>query len=447
MNILHYTLGLPPYRKGGLTKYATDLLLKQSEMHNVSLLYPSYDFFSQKKRIKKKKTSLNIHLYELVNALPVPLLEGIKCPTDFIEFEYLPEDCDFEKFFESVTPDVFHIHTLMGLPISLVLFLKKKGTKIIYTTHDYFGLCPKVNFINNQNIKCNDFSDCFNCNVDAPSTFYLKYIRNSEFLLKHRDKIKKSNFHKVKFSKPNIQKTNKVIENNNGYLELRSFYLRLFNLVDYFHFNSSITRDIYTLFLPKINYKTVNILHADIRDNRHEIIPDYDKIKIGYIGNNLPYKGFSLLVDVLEELMDNGLLNWDLYLIGVENNMSEKIKSHVKYLSSYSFQNMVETFNKFDILIMPSLCNETFGFVALEALSFGIPVIISDTCGMKDIIEKITPDLTFSPNKSNLYAKLSSILLNPQLISKYNKMILSSNLSFDFSSHVESINELYQTTV
>ena len=42
MNILHYTLGLPPYRSGGLTKYSLDLMLEQiSEGHTLSLLYPS----------------------------------------------------------------------------------------------------------------------------------------------------------------------------------------------------------------------------------------------------------------------------------------------------------------------------------------------------------------------------------------------------------------------
>jgi len=40
MKILHYSLGLFPYRTGGLTKYATDLMLEQSkDKHEVHLLY------------------------------------------------------------------------------------------------------------------------------------------------------------------------------------------------------------------------------------------------------------------------------------------------------------------------------------------------------------------------------------------------------------------------
>ena len=38
------------------------------------------------------------------------------------------------------------------------------------------------------------------------------------------------------------------------------------------------------------------------------------------------------------------------------------------------------------ILVAPSIWYETFGFTVLEALSFGIPVIVSDHVGAKDIV-------------------------------------------------------------
>ncbi len=39
MKILHYALGFPPYRSGGLTKYCIDLLLAQKEAgHDVAMI-------------------------------------------------------------------------------------------------------------------------------------------------------------------------------------------------------------------------------------------------------------------------------------------------------------------------------------------------------------------------------------------------------------------------
>ena len=38
------------------------------------------------------------------------------------------------------------------------------------------------------------------------------------------------------------------------------------------------------------------------------------------------------------------------------------------------------------MLVAPSVWHETFGFTVLEALSYGIPVVISGTVGAKDIL-------------------------------------------------------------
>ena len=41
MRILHYSLGLPPYARGGLTKYAIDLIGAEQKLgYQVGLLWP-----------------------------------------------------------------------------------------------------------------------------------------------------------------------------------------------------------------------------------------------------------------------------------------------------------------------------------------------------------------------------------------------------------------------
>ena len=41
MNILHYSLGFPPYRRGGMTKYCIDLMAEQLRVgHNVAMIWP-----------------------------------------------------------------------------------------------------------------------------------------------------------------------------------------------------------------------------------------------------------------------------------------------------------------------------------------------------------------------------------------------------------------------
>lgn len=184
MKILHYTLGLFPYRSGGLTKYSQDLILAQKKEENeVILLFPG-DINNKypKTNIIKQKDWEGIDIYEIKNPLPIPLLYGIKSPKAFINSNNI-DIKDFTSFLDKVSPDIFHIHTLMGLPIEYLQIAKKRGIKLVYTTHDYFGLCPKVNFINNYNEYCriSNPQKCAECNRTASSTFFLR-IRNSKIL-------------------------------------------------------------------------------------------------------------------------------------------------------------------------------------------------------------------------------------------------------------------------
>lgn len=185
MRILHYTLGFPPYRSGGLTKYAQDLMLSQIELgHDIYALYPGDIYILRRKAfIKRNKDIQGIKVYELKNPFPVPLLYGETDSKAFMN-DKRANLGNFEVFLNLVKPDILHIHTLMGLPYSMLEMAHKKGIKIVYTSHDYFGLCPKVNFINSEGQICNAASEkkCISCNHNAPSIFYLR-IRNSKMII------------------------------------------------------------------------------------------------------------------------------------------------------------------------------------------------------------------------------------------------------------------------
>ena len=179
MNIVHFILGFPPQRSGGLTKYAIGLANAEKSLgHNVFIMYPgNFSFFSKKSKLKK----ITDGIYELTNGLPVPLLYGIRCPLKFHERR---EIVGLDEFIKEVKPEVFHIHTLMGLPKELLLSLKAIGVKIVYTSHDYYGFYPKVNFIDNNGETCEeaDSARCSHCCRKSPCLLFLK-IRNSKFIV------------------------------------------------------------------------------------------------------------------------------------------------------------------------------------------------------------------------------------------------------------------------
>lgn len=185
MRILHYTLGFYPYRSGGLPKYAHDLMVAQNELgHDVFALYPGkMCFYSHKIRIYQDTNIDGIQVYELRNSLPVPLLYGVSNDNTFINDKFIDKE-NIMNFIHLVKPQVFHIHTLMGLPKTIIEIIKSEKIKIVYTTHDYYGLCTKVNFINNNNQTCvgPSANSCNECNKKSPSVLYLR-LRNSKMLI------------------------------------------------------------------------------------------------------------------------------------------------------------------------------------------------------------------------------------------------------------------------
>ena len=185
MRILHYTLGFPPYRSGGLTRYAIDLMAAQIELgHNVSALYPgSISFFKKKCHIIQTKPKGKINIYEIKNPKPVPLLYGLQDVDDIINDEKLAIT-SLNKMLDEIRPDIFHVHTFMGIPLKYLEIIHERGIKTVYTSHDYFGLCAKVNFIDAFGIACQEASAdrCATCNRNAKSTLFLR-LRNAKCLI------------------------------------------------------------------------------------------------------------------------------------------------------------------------------------------------------------------------------------------------------------------------
>ena len=52
----------------------------------------------------------------------------------------------------------------------------------------------------------------------------------------------------------------------------------------------------------------------------------------------------------------------------------------------FAYSQLGEIMADTDVLVAPSVWYETFGFTVLEALSYGVPVIVSEHVGAKDIV-------------------------------------------------------------
>lgn len=390
MKILHYFLGFPPYRSGGLTKYAIDLMESQvADGNTVAALWPGRMKLSSKKvSIKRGRDVNKVGNYEIVNPLPVPLDEGIKKPAGFMQSTDIAV---YIAFLGYLKPDVIHIHTLMGLHKEFVDAAKQLGIRTVFTTHDYFGLCPKVTLYRNRTT-CSfdkDCSMCAGCNSSALSDakIYLlqsplyRAIKNSKLV-----KLLRRN-HRAAFFDENQAETESIntASANEDYKKLRDFYISILNEIDLIQYNSELTRSVYERYLNHKNSKVLTITHKNISDNREttEHI-ESDKLRLICLAPAKPFKGFGVIKAALDKLWESGRRDFELRLFSPVENPSE----YMIITEDFSYDEMPKIFAAADVLVAPSVWYETFGFTVLEALSYGVPVITSEHVGAKDIAKE-----------------------------------------------------------
>ncbi|MCC4414513.1 glycosyltransferase [Limosilactobacillus reuteri] len=429
MKIVEYTLGLPPYRRGGLPRYSTDLSLELAKTDEVFLMYPgSINPFSSKIKINTKKSKYPFKVLELKNGLPVSLGLGIDANNidKFIAKRNIDE---FKRFIDREKPDVVHFHTLMGAPIEMLAYLHREGVKTVFTTHDFYGLCPKMlaknPILELTSSACTD--DCMLCK-NGPS--YKKLLVMQTHLYEH---FKESKLIKKVRKNRKTQLNSKTgsehftIEQARLGLKIREYYLEMYRLIDDFHFNSSVAQDYIMQFLPDVKGKVVPITHSGLKDNRNRNYEKHDKLVVGYVGPYDHKKGFYRLAKIAEGMPD---VVFRFYGDVVENPVFKK--SNIENHGVVSPASLQQAYRDMDVLVVPSLWHETFGFVVLEALLQGTPCIVSDTVGAKDFLIN---ECIFN-NDSELEEKLNK-LKNEHVLNQLRKKVNGIKIAFNMNSHAK----------
>ena len=452
MKILHYSLGIPGFRSGGLTKYSVDLMIEEIKFGNeVFLIYPGEMTLSKKTFIKRNETYKGVNVYEIINPLPVSLTNGVKQP-ELYYVNMMKYKNNFKSWIDKEKFDIVHIHTLMGLPMEFIDAIKELEIPIVYTTHDYYGICPKVNLVRNNGTICNnnnEYSACYDCCKNGFSYNKIKIMQSKMYR-----NIKELNWGKKLIrlikSKNNKKQVNNKVQNEysdlkisyetqSKYKRLQDYYYDIFEKVDYYHFNSTISKEIYENYLRDIDGEVISITHSNINDNRHIKIFG-DRLKMIFLGNDSMHKGLSQLLLALERIDTSLASLWSLDIWGVEG---ESNYSNIVYKGKYNYNMLEEIFREADLLVIPSMCYETFAFVGLEAYSNGVPVLSTNLVGFNDLIKDGVTGFIVESNIDSFKDKILSIIKNREQLLDVNRNICESTMDFRMESHVEQILQLY----
>ncbi len=223
------------------------------------------------------------------------------------------------------------------------------------------------------------------------------------------------------------------------YDTLLNTFKRMYELVDAFHFNSQNTRDVYERYLEIPSKSTVvAITHSGIQDRRKEKKFKSKILQLGFVGSEAPYKGLPILKKVITAINNDGLKdNVLLSVYGGKSGVDDNLPN-VLYKGRFGSDQIEEIYGSMDLLIVPSICYETFSLTALEALQFGVPVAVSNTVGAKDIVSQYSPQFVFSSFEELLWL-IKSLIKNRDELVEYNQKVIHSEWKWSMEHHSKEI--------
>lgn len=393
----------------------------------ITLVHASYYYSGSEKSVELLARWLLDNGYEV----RIVSAGNYKAPTDLkdIEINVLPHKSTalqlhallslarFMKHNEDNT-DIYHIYNVFPLPAAGLYKLLGGKRPVIATLNNYAGFCPTASAIYDE---CSKLSCRIKCLNDS-----------------------------ISFKQKNINTTFIY-----AYCVAYTLLINLSKRADKYIAISNKVKDIYVKYgyddtkiivIPEFMYlKRSNI--SNLKDG----VPSVP-IKLLYVGTLNVHKGVDLLIKALNILRKQ--YNYDciyLTIVGTgDQNYEDYCKtlvdefnlgSFVKFLGRVSEHDLNILYSNHDIFIHPARWYEPFGRTIIEALSHGLPCIVSDTVS-KDVIGDA--GLLFKhDNVEDLVDKIVILLNNVELYKLLSKNALKYINRFDINHVGNEIIKLY----
>ena len=142
-----------------------------------------------------------------------------------------------------------------------------------------------------------------------------------------------------------------------------------------------------------------------------------NKFSIIFVGRMIPQKGTALLSKVATQLPH---INFLFVGQGPDFNALKKLSlsyKNIKLFGNVPYAELHLYYNLADVFCIPSLYNEGWGRVTMEALACGLPVVASNRGAIPEAIDRSVA-IVVNPTLKNLKSSIEKLYNNPKFFQK-----------------------------
>jgi glycosyltransferase involved in cell wall biosynthesis len=297
-------------------------------------------------------------------------------------------------------PDVVVCQNLAGWSVSVWDEITAAGVPIVQVLHDMYLMCPSSNMFKKGRCCQQQCGTCqqFRKGHDVRSAQVSTVVGVSNYML---EKLQKHGYFKGS--------RGYVVHNASPYAQVRSAPAR--------------------------------VLQIDLRMNKAPL-------RFGYMGTLSDQKGVRWLIEQFQRLPFDATLQ-----IAGRGQLDDeaRLKALVTSpnISFVGYQKPEVFYNQIDVAVVPSIWNEPFGLVAVEACAHSVPVVASRMGGLPEIIQDSLNGLLCSPSDpDSLGQAMLKLHQQPELLKRLSqqaRVSVAALLSVDLM--LDSYESIFAQTV
>ncbi len=417
MKILQVSHGLPPKENAGVELYTYYLSKTLAHLgHDVSILCREED--PEKEEFSSTQEKMDgLRVTRVTNNLT-----RIDSPRTLYDNPF----CDqiFLRILQQVNPDLIHFQHFIGLSANLLKIAKELGYPVVLTLHDFFVLCHRVQLLKRDGDLCSGplyGLECATCldSISPPQDFRIQSFLRMKRLLP---------FPFIKWTKrffiPSQFLGNKGYEPFHRY----RFMYEILKVPEVVLVPSRFVQEMFLKYYPVLEQKTqvlplgIPPIRVETHDRKRE-----EKTRFCYFGNLLPYKGVHVLIDAFKKLPRGKATltiygekkTWEGNYSYYDDLTEQSLGDTVLFRGPFERENIAEALRDQDIMVLPSLCPESFSLAIREANCLGLPVIASRIGAIPEAVEDGASGLLFEPgDREGLARCMLRFIEEPGLVQK-----------------------------